>query len=73
MSSDSVSSMRFYLDNANGNAKIWMERMFSVDSAADYRVEVRYHFATADYGSTGLWKIVAGAGPRAVSLADELV
>jgi hypothetical protein len=73
MSSDSISSMRFYLDNANGNAKIWMERMFSVDSAADYRVDVRYQFATSDYGSTGLWKMVAGAGPRAVSLADELV
>jgi hypothetical protein len=72
MSSDSISSMRFYLDNANSGAKIWMERMFSVDSAADYRVEVRCQFATRDYGSTNLWTVVAGAGPRAVSSADEL-
>jgi hypothetical protein len=73
MSVDSVSSMRIYLDNDNGRAKIWMERMFSVDSAANYRVDVRYQLATRDYGSSGLWTIIAGVGPRAISLTDELV
>jgi hypothetical protein len=72
MSSDSISSVRLYLDNSNGRGKVWMERAFSADSSGDYRVRVSYQFATRDYGTAGLWKIIAGAGPRAVSFPEEL-
>jgi hypothetical protein len=73
MSADSISSMRFYLDNSNGRGKIWMERAFDADSSGDYRVRVSYQFATRDYGTAGLWQIIAGAGPRAVSFPEELI
>ncbi|MFZ1946582.1 MAG: hypothetical protein WAW06_03490 [bacterium] len=73
MSRDSISSVRFQLDNSNGKGKIWMERAFSADSSGDYRVRVSYQFATRDYGTAGLWQIIAGAGPRAVSFPEELI
>jgi len=72
MSRDSVSSAKFYLANLNDKAKIWMERVFEVDSSADYRVTVRYSFATRDWGQANLWNILTGVSPRAVSVPEEL-
>jgi hypothetical protein len=72
MARDSVSSVKFYLQNLNGIAKIWMERGFDVDSSADYQVTVQYSFATSDWGGTEPWTILTGVTPRAVSTAEEL-
>lgn len=69
---DSVSSAKFYLQNLNGRAKIWMERAFDVDSSADYEVTVQYSLATADWDGVAPWTILTGVGPRAVSTVDEL-
>lgn len=72
MSRDSVSSAQFYLENLNEKAKVWMERVFSVDSSADYRVTVRYNLATRDWGHSNLWTLLTGVSPRAVSMPEEL-
>jgi hypothetical protein len=72
MSRDSVSSAQFYLENLNERAKIWMERVFNVDSSADYHVTVRYSLASRDWAGTSLWTILTGVSPRAVSVPEEL-
>lgn len=72
MSRDSVSSAVIYLDNLNEKAKIWMQRMFAVDSSADYHVAVRYSMATRDWGNSDLWTILTGVSSRAVSTPEEL-
>ena len=72
MARDSVSSAKFYLQNLNGRAKIWMERSFDLDSSADYQVTVQYSFASKDWGDTEPWTILTGVSPRAVSTAQEL-
>ena len=72
MARDGTASMKFYLANYNDKGKIWMERAFEVDSSANYRVDVRYQFATSDFGQANLWRIITGVQSHPVTSVDDL-
>ena len=44
------SSVQLSLDNANGVAKIWIERGFTVDPSRAYNVDMSFDIGTADSG-----------------------
>ena len=60
-SSHGGSSARLYVDNANGMAKVWMERAAVVGASVEYDVDISFDFGTADFGEVNLWRILAGA------------
>ena len=70
---DGISSAKFSLDDVGGKGKIWIQRIFPVDTSADYHVTVGYQFATSDFGTTGFWRIITGARPYLVESAGELI
>ena len=72
MARDSTSSVRFYLDNVNDKAKIYIERAFAVDTSADYHVRVTYQLASRDFGDVNLWTIITGATSRPVASVGDL-
>ncbi len=57
---DGASSLRFELNNFSGEGKIWIERILRVDSTRTRRVTVRFAFASADLGTVGNFRILAG-------------
>jgi len=57
---EGASSLRFELNNFGGDGKIWIERPFRFDSARTRRVTVRFAFASADLGTVGNFRILAG-------------
>jgi len=57
---DGASSLRFELNNFSGEGKIWIERVFRVDSTRTRHVTVRFAFASADFGTVGNFRILAG-------------
>jgi hypothetical protein len=73
MARDSISSVKFYLDDVGGKGKIWIQRAFAVDTSTDYQVMVQYQFATRDIGTADLWTLIAGARPYLVEAAGELL
>ena len=73
MARDSISSVKFYLDDVGGKGKIWIQRAFAVDTSTDYQVMVQYQFATRDTGSTDLWTLITGTRPYLVEAAGELL
>ncbi len=55
-----ASSLRFELNNFSGDAKVWIERAFRFDRSRTRRVTVRFAFASADLGSFGNFRVLAG-------------
>jgi len=71
-SDDGDYSMKLYLNNMNDQGKIWVQRSFDMDPNRGYKVKLSFSFASSDFGSFNLWKIIAGAGPKEPSSMDEL-
>lgn len=65
-------SVKLFLSNLNDAGKIWIERPFPVAPNRRYRVEVRYAFATADYGAVNLFTLITGVSPRRPQTRDDL-
>jgi hypothetical protein len=63
----------FNLSNTNGQAKIWLERIFPMEPGQRYRVRVEYDFASADWGDVNLWRLVTGVAPGQFHGSDDLV
>lgn len=67
------SALKFYLENYNDAGKIWIERPFVVKPNQNYRVEVTYAFASADFGLANLWTIITGVVTKSPETRDDLV
>ncbi len=70
--SDGDTSLRFYLENWNDAGKIWIARGFEVEPNRSYVVSIEYAFASADFGSFNLWRIIAGALPESPETREDL-
>jgi hypothetical protein len=73
MASDGSYSVKLYLNNLNDAGKIWIERPFAVKPDRDYKVNVEYAFASADYGEFNLFKIITGVFQRKPLTGKELI
>lgn len=69
---DGNTAVKFYLSNLNDAGKIWIERPFIVEPNRQYRVGVSYWFASTDFGSVNLWRIITGVTPQRPRSRDEL-
>jgi hypothetical protein len=69
--SDGGRSVRFDLDNLNGQAKIWIIREFEVAPHQGYDIEISLDLATAD-ASTDAWQVIAGAHSAQPESSAEL-
>lgn len=65
-------SAKYVLDNMNDAGKIFLQRTFELDPDTDYDVRIEFDFATADWGDTNHWRIIAGAHAAAPADADDL-
>lgn len=60
MAKDGKTSLMLNLDNMNDMGKIWIQKEISVKPNCPYKVQVKYAFASADYGDMNLWTIITG-------------
>jgi hypothetical protein len=60
------------LENYTDAAKVWLGRQFVVAPNRNYRVTIEFDLATADYGQLNLFRLIAGALPRAVGDRSDL-
>ncbi len=65
-------SLKLYLDNMNDAGKVWVEKAFDVEAGRTYRVTVMYSFASADFGSFNLWRIITGVLMQRPETSDDL-
>ncbi len=70
--SEGSTSLKFYLDNMNDAGKIWVERVFDVEASKTHRVTVIYSFASSDFGSFNLWRIITGVLLERPETSDDL-
>ena len=73
MAFDGNISLKFYLNNLNDAGKIWVEREFDVIPGLMYEVNIEYAFATADFGSFNLWRIITGVVEKPPETRDDLI
>lgn len=66
-------SRKLYLNNVNDKAKIWIEREFKLKPNCGYEIELKFAFATADFGGTSLWTIIAGASNKQPKTGADLI
>ena len=69
---DGNMSVKLYLDNMNDKGKIWMERLFNVTPNQAYKVTIEYDFASADFGTMNLWRIISGVLTERPDSPDDL-
>jgi hypothetical protein len=65
-------SAKFVLDNINDASKIFLERTFELDADTEYDVRIEFDLASADWGDTNHWRIIAGAHTSPPADADDL-
>lgn len=65
-------SLKLYLNNLNDAGKIWIERPFATAANREHSVTIEARFATEDFGSMNLFRIIAGAFPEAPRTAENL-
>ncbi len=65
-------SAELVLENANGRAKIWLERVFEVEPDREYDIEISFDFGSADGDAITPWRIIAGASTSAPESASDL-
>jgi hypothetical protein len=67
-------SVRLSLDNLNDQGKIWIEQAVgNLEPGQRYRVQISFSFASADFGSINLWRIIAGASGANPETAADLI
>jgi hypothetical protein len=54
-------SARLRLGNLGGQTKIFLERRYAVEKNQRYLMEISFDFASADFGTVNLWRLLAGA------------
>jgi hypothetical protein len=69
---DGVASVKFALDNANDQGKIWIQRPFVLQPNQTYQVQVTYFLAPID-SPVGASVIIAGALTSPPTTRDDLV
>ena len=69
---DGNRSVKLYLDNMNDAGKIWMEKQFELDANTQYEITINYDFATSDFGSFNLFRIITGASLTNPETYDDL-
>ncbi|HMA83031.1 MAG TPA: hypothetical protein VKP59_02255 [Candidatus Thermoplasmatota archaeon] len=69
---DGNKSLKLYLDNMNDAGKIWIEKQFELDANTQYEITIDYDFATSDFGSFNLFKIITGASLTNPETYDDL-
>ena len=57
---DGSTSLKYYLENVNDAAKIWIERDFPVQPNQPHHVTVQFSFGTADWGDANHFTIITG-------------
>ena len=70
---DGTRSVKLYLENFNDKGKIWVERGFTVEPHANYRVAISFDFATSDWGQANLFQLIAGAIAKPAETFSDLV
>jgi len=65
-------SLLFLLDNLTDAGKIWIQKPFLVQPARTYKVKVSYSFATKDFGTLNLWRIITGVRTSPPEKAEDL-
>jgi hypothetical protein len=70
--SDWSASLKFDLDNLNDAGKVWVEKAFDVEAGRTYGVTVEYSFASSDFGSINLWRIITGVLLERPETSDDL-
>jgi len=70
---DGTSSLRFELDSRSGDGKLWIERNFRFNDTSRRRVTVTFSFASADLGTVGNFRILAGARGRRSETGGDLM
>lgn len=73
MAKSGVISLKLYLANMNDAGKIWIERPFSLKPDSLYHVNVRYAFASADWGDVNHFTIITGVLQEPPETRDDLV
>jgi hypothetical protein len=67
-------SVRLTLDNLNDQGKIWIEQAVGdLEPSRRYAVRIEFAFASADFGSVNLWRIIAGTSAGDPETAAALV
>ena len=69
---DGNNSLKLYLDNMNDAGKIWIEKQFELDANTQYEITIDYDFATSDFGSFNLFRIITGASLTNPETYDDL-
>jgi hypothetical protein len=65
-------SVELTLDNVGGAGKVWIERELEVAPGQAYDVEISFDLESADFGTFGLWTVIAGVSTAAPRAATEL-
>ncbi|MGQ9604199.1 MAG: hypothetical protein ACUVUU_08325 [bacterium] len=66
-------SVKLHLNNLNDKAKIWIEREFKLKPNCGYEIELKFAFATADFGEINLWRMIAGASNKSPKTREDLI
>ncbi|MBI3578717.1 MAG: hypothetical protein HY089_04805 [Ignavibacteriales bacterium] len=72
MSTEGTTALKLYLANLNDAGKIWIERSFLVKPNTSYQVNVKYAFASGDYGFVNLWTLITGLRKSPAQTRDDL-
>jgi hypothetical protein len=73
MAKDGNTAIKLFLANYNDKGKIWIERPFEVKPDRPYQANVKYAFASADYGNINLWTIITGVVQQRPQTRNDLV
>ncbi|MCA9736291.1 MAG: hypothetical protein R3E98_04680 [Gemmatimonadota bacterium] len=58
---DGQASLRFTVDDATGNGRVWIERAFAVAAEEEYRVDIGFQVGSEDAPGVTPWSAVVGA------------
>ncbi len=72
MSKEGNTALKLYLSNLNDAGKIWVERSFLVKPNTLYQVNVKYSFASGDYGIANHWTLITGLTQKPAKTRDDL-
>ncbi|MFY9610253.1 MAG: hypothetical protein WAU45_16770 [Blastocatellia bacterium] len=70
---DGNTSLKLFLANFNDAGKIWIERAFVVEPGQTYQVNVKYSFASNDYGLINSTKMFTAVLERSPKTRQDLI
>jgi hypothetical protein len=72
-STDGTTSVKLFMDNSNDAGKIWIERQFNLATHTTYHVNIKYNFASMDWGDLNFFAIIAGVIQRRPQSREDVV